>query len=229
MTLAFIIVAVVTAALRLGPGLLWPRHAMDGGYHMLLRREIRRHRMRMPPRVDAMALDERQTYPWWFHYLLALLPESWLRRAPPLPSTLIDTAHALLVAYVAAHLAPVAAPSVDPAAAALVAGLLFATAPALLVVGIGPRAYEITPRPFGELCYTLAMAAAGAFAAGGPQWTLLVAAIAAGIALMSSKFAAQVLLLCGPAAALIAHSWVPVLLIPIALAAALVLSGGRYR
>ena len=51
--LAALISVAVCAAARLIPGLVWPRHAMDGGYHMLLRREIRRNRFRMPPRVAA--------------------------------------------------------------------------------------------------------------------------------------------------------------------------------
>jgi len=226
--LAALIAIAVCAAARLIPGLVWPRHAMDGGYHMLLRREIRRNGFRMPPRVAAMALDERQTYPWWYHSFLALLPESWLRRIPPLPSTLIDAAHTAIVVLLAARLAPYAGPTVDPALAGLVAGVLFATSPALLVVGIGPRAYEITPRPLGELCYTALMATGAAYAMGGSPWYVAAAAVAGAALLMSSKFAAQVLVLCAPAVALAAGSWMPVLLVPLSLLACFVLTGGRY-
>ena len=226
--LAALVSVAVCAAARLIPGLVWPRHAMDGGYHMLLRREIRRNRFRMPARVAAMALDERQTYPWWYHSFLALLPEAWLRRVPPLPSTLIDAAHTVIVVLLAAHLAPFAGPAVDPAVAGLVAGIVFAISPALLVVGIGPRAYEITPRPLGELCYTVLMAAGAAYATGGSPWYVAVAAVAGAILLMSSKFAAQVLVFCAPAVALAAGSWIPVLLVPLAFLACFILTGGRY-
>ena len=226
---ALAIVVVVVAAIRLVPGLLWRRRGMDAGYHLLLRREIRRHGMRMPARVEAMALDARQTYPWGFHYLLALLPDSWIRAVPPLPSTLIDCAHALLVSGLACVLAPQAVPAADPAQVALLAGLLFGTAPALLVVGIGPRAFEITPRPLGELFFSALMIAGGMLAAGGGLVWAGIAAVAGGCMLMSSKFAAQVLLACAVPCALVAQSYWPVLLVPIALAGAMVVSGGRYR
>ncbi|HEX6645519.1 MAG TPA: hypothetical protein VF037_12630 [Gemmatimonadales bacterium] len=221
---AVAIVAGTTAILRLVPGLLWPRHAMDGGYHMLLRREIRRNGMAMPRRVAAMALDEEQTYPWWYHWLLALFPERWLIAVPPLVSTLLDTAHAAIVVAIAAHLAPG-----READTALLAGLLFATAPALLVVGIGPRAYEITPRPLGELCFTIVMAAGAAYHASA-DWIWLVAGILAGaVLLMSSKFAAQVLVFTVPVIAIAARSPAPLLLAIGAFGAALLLTRGRYR
>lgn len=220
---AVAVVVVVTVLLRLVPGLIWPRHAMDGGYHMLLRREIRRHRMTMPRRVAAMALDEEQTYPWWYHWLLALFPERWLVRVPPLVSTLLDAAHAVLVVVLAGRLVPDAAVT-----AGLIAGLLFATAPALLVVGIGPRAYEITPRPLGELCFTIFMASGGAWrATADPIWA--VTAVLAGVVLlMSSKFAAQVVVFSAPVVALIAESWIPLLLTVGTFVAALLLTRGRY-
>lgn len=216
-------VVLVTALVRLVPGLVWPRHAMDGGYHMLLRREIRRHGMSMPRRVAAMALDEEQTYPWWYHWLLALVPERWLVRVPPLVSTVLDSVHAVIVVVLAARLSPSAGP-----ATGLLAGLLFATAPALLVVGIGPRAYEITPRPLGELCFTIFMTAGGAFlTTADPIW-IVTAVIAGVVLLMSSKFAAQVIVFCAPLVAVLAQTWVPILLALGAFAAALVLTRGRY-
>lgn len=217
------IVVAVVAVLRLVPGLIWPRHAMDGGYHMLLRREIRRHGMTMPRRVTAMALDEEQTYPWWYHWLLALFPERWLARVPPLVSTLLDAAHAIIVVLLAARLVPDAAP-----VAGLMAGLLFATAPALLVVGIGPRAYEITPRPLGELCFTIFMAAGGGYiATRDPIW-VVIALLAGVVLLMSSKFAAQVVVFSAPVVGVMTRSWIPVLFGAGAIAAALLLTRGRY-
>jgi hypothetical protein len=229
MAVAVGIVVVVTAAVRVIPGMVWRRRGMDAGYHLLLRREIRRNGMRMPARVPAMALDARQTYPWGYHLLLALLPERWIRGAPPLPSTLIDTAHALLVFALALHVAPIALPGSDAVPIALLAALLFATAPALLVVGIGPRAYEVTPRPLGELLYSALMAATGMLMAGGdPRW-IGAAALAGGAMLLSSKFAGQVLVACAlPCAVLTGSVW-PLALPPAAVVAALVMSGGRYR
>lgn len=229
LSVAIVVAVLAGALLRLIPGMRWRRHGMDSGYHLLLRREIRRNRMRMPQKVAAMHLDDRQTYPWGYHWLLALLPERVLASVPPLPTALIDGLHTAAVAALTGVLGPLAFPGSSAPGAALAGGLLFATAPALLVVGIGPRAYEITPRPFGELLYSGVMIAAGAAAVGGSWWMLAAAAAAGGALLLSSKFAAQVLLFCAPVNALLAHSWLPLALPPLALAAALLLSGGRYR
>lgn len=226
--LAFGIVAIVTASLRILPGLRWQYRGMDAGAHLLLRRQIRRHRMRLRMEGWPLVLDQRFTYPWAFHWLLALLPESWLRRVPPLPSAICDVLHAGIVVWLAGHLAPVITPGVDPATVALVAGLLFGTSPALLVAGFGPRAYDVTPRPFGELVYTAMMSGALFYLIEGSPAGLGVALLAAGVLLLSSKFAAQVLAFCTPVVALLAHDARVLLLLPAAFLVAMGLSGGGY-
>jgi hypothetical protein len=223
-----VIVSLVTASLRIIPGMIWPFRGMDAGAHLLLRRQIRRHRMRL--RIDGwpLVLDRRFTYPWAFHWLLALLPESWLRRVPPLPSAVCDVLHAIIVVWLASHVAPFVAPAADAQAVGLVAGLLFGTSPALLVVGFGPRAYEVTPRPFGELLYTVMMAGALFFLIEASALGLGVALVAGGLLLLSSKFAAQVLVFCSPVMALLARDARLLLLLPAAFLVAMGLSGGGY-
>ena len=225
---ALVIVAGVTAALRILPGLRWRYRGMDAGAHLLLRRQIRRHRMRLRIEGWPLVLDKRFTYPWAFHWLLAILPESWLRKVPPLPSAICDVFHAALVVWLASHLAPLVVPSVDADAVGLMAGLLFGTSPALLVAGFGPRAYEVTPRPFGELIYTAMMTGALVYLIEGSAWSLAVALLASGLLLLSSKFAAQVLLFCTPVMALLGGDGRLLLLLPAALLVALGLSAGGY-
>jgi hypothetical protein len=226
---AVVVAMAVTAGLRIIPGLLWRFRGMDAGAHLMLRRQIRRNRMRLSIRGWPLLLDNRITYPWGFHWALALLPESWLRRFPPLPSAISDAAHAALVVWLAAGLAPRVAPGINPADAALLAGLLFATAPALLVVGFGPRAYEVTPRPFGELLYSVTIAAALVHLLDGGAASAIVAILAGGVLLLSSKFAAQVMLFCTPIMALVMGKPSLLLLLTLSLAAAMLLSGGAYR
>ncbi len=222
------VVVAVTMLLRLVPGLRWQYRGMDAGAHLLLRRQIRRHGMRLRIEGWPLVLDKRFTYPWAFHWLLALVPESCLRRVPPLPSAICDGLHALIVVWLASHLAPVVSPGVDAAVAGLVAGLLFGTSPALLVAGFGPRAYEVTPRPFGELLYTVMMTGALFFLIEGSALGLGVALLAGGLLLLSSKFAAQVLVFCTPVMALLARDARLLLLLPAAFLVAMGLSGGGY-
>ena len=228
LALAVPIVVLVTAALRIIPGVAWRFRGMDAGAHLLIRRQIRKHGMRLSMRGWPLLLDERHTYPWGFHWFLALLPEAWLRRCPPLAAAICDSLHALLVALLAASLAPRIPPGIDPGAMALVAGLLVATAPALLVVGFGPRAYEVTPRPFGELLYTAAMTAALWYLHDGHMAGAVAAVLAGGLLLLSSKFAAQVLLFCTPIVALLTREAQLLLLLPLSVGAALAMSGGAY-
>lgn len=221
-------VMLLTALLRLIPGTLWPRSGSDAGYHMLLRREIRRHRMRIPARLETLALDERQTYPWFYHWLLAFIPERTLDCLPGLPSAVIDALHSGLVVLLAAWLVPLARPDLDPVTSGLLAGLLFGTSPALLAVGIGPRSYEITPRPLGELLFSVLLCAAGIFAVTGTMWALVLAVTAGALILLSSKFAAQVMIFCLPLIALITAKWSLLGVLPASLLGALLLSKGRY-
>lgn len=222
---AAVLVAVLAAALRLLPSLRSPQIGADAGYHLLVRRETRRHR-RMPRRIAALALDERQTYPALFHLMLAALPLSWLRRVPALPSTILDILLALLAGVVAAETAPLA--GADPQRAALIAGVLVAASPALLAPGIGPRAYEITPRPLGELLFAAGAAAAGQFHASSEPTLAVVSASSFALALLSSKFTAQVIVFVLPVMAAAVGDWRILALAAAAFPLAGLFSGGSY-
>ena len=226
--LSLLAVAVVTAALRLVPAWLWPGAGSDAGYHLLLRREIRRNRMRVPARLAPLALDERQTYPWLYHWVLAWLPERWLRSWPALPSAAIDVLHGTIAFGLAIYLAPRADPNLEPWLCGLLAGLLFGTSPALVTSLAGSRAFEITPRPFGELLFSATIAATGVGLVDGSAWMLALAALAGGAMLLASKFAAQVLVFCVPLMAIATGDWALLLLLLAAPLAALLLSGGQY-
>ncbi|HET7601566.1 MAG TPA: hypothetical protein VFK36_01025 [Gemmatimonadales bacterium] len=228
MPVVYVIVGLVTVTLRLVPGMLWRYRGMDAGAHLLLRRHIRSKRMRLTIDGWPLVLDRRFTYPWVYHWLLALLPEPWLRRVPPLPSALCDVLHATIGVWLAGHLAPMIMPATPPGHVSLLAGLLFGTSPALLVAGFGPRAYEVTPRPFGELLYTATMAGALLYLVEGSAVGACVALMSGGLLLLSSKFAAQVLLFCTPVVALLARDARLLLLLPGAALVAMAVSGGGY-
>ncbi|HPA06113.1 MAG TPA: hypothetical protein PLB67_16910, partial [Candidatus Hydrogenedentes bacterium] len=89
----FVAIAAILLV-RLLPAWLWPTFTSDAGFHLLMRREIRRNRFRVPRKLEPCLFDERVSYPWLYHQLIAFLPESWLRRVPALPSAIIDGCHA---------------------------------------------------------------------------------------------------------------------------------------
>lgn len=223
-----ILVLVVVAGVRLWPSWRQPVIGSDEGFHLLLRREIRRNRFRPPQNLEPCLLDQRLTYPWLYHQLIALLPEGLLRRVPALPSAVIDGMHSALAFYAGRWLATVLAhPECGPWAG-FWSAVLFGINPALLAHGMGPRAYHTTPRPLGEFLFSMALFAS-LLAVHQASWGWAVlAALAGGAMLMSSKFAAQVMLFFVPLLAMIPGFSAVLLVVPASIAAALVLSGGRY-
>jgi hypothetical protein len=175
----------------------------------------------IPRRVHRLVLDEDLTYPWLLHYCLARLPRTLVVRVPALGPAIVDsvvTGTTVAVAWTAGS------PQI-----ALLAGVLQATAPALLAVGIGPRPYEVTPRPWGEGFFILGLTAWCAAVATDTWAWAIAGCLTLGLAFLTSKFAAQVTVLAVPVMALVSGQWAVLLAVPLAIATALILSGGRYR
>ncbi|HOW96289.1 MAG TPA: hypothetical protein P5567_03570 [Kiritimatiellia bacterium] len=225
--LLLVLAAVLTA--RLWPSWRHPQIGSDAGFHLLLRREIRRGGFRPPARLEACLFDRTVGYPWLYHQFIALFPESWLRRLPALPSALADAAQTGLVFLAGRALAGRFAPGADPAWTGFVCAALYGLNPAMLAHGVGPRAFEITPRPFGELLFTISLGSA-LLAAYLSSWAWAAVSVLAGAGvLLSSKFAVQVMLFFMPLLSFLPglhRLWlVPLASLPVALA----LSAGRYR
>lgn len=227
MTATIVIALVVTALLRIIPAALWPGDSSDSGYHLLLRKVIREHGMRMPGKVEALALDEAQRYPWLFHVMIAMLPDRVVLRYPALISVLTDGFMVLAAMLLAGHMygSLVDMPSALPM---LAAGLLVASSPAFLAAGVGPRAYEVTPRPVGEMFFCLAMVCGGMFHSEYPYAWLVGACLLMGLALLSSKFTVQVAVFCLPVMSLLMRDVWPAVMLAGGFLVAIVVSRGRY-
>jgi len=213
---------------RLLPAWWWPTFTTDAGFHLLMRREIRKNGYRVPGKLEPCLFDERITYPWLYHQLIAFLPEAWLRRVPALPSAMIDGAHAILAYWGASWLAAASGHPEVAAKAGFWSSIIFGVNPALLAHGLGPRAYEVTPRPLGEFWFSAAMLASAMAIWTGGWWWWAAAALAGGLLLLSSKFAAQVLVFFVPLLALVPGFRGALWTLPGAFLAALLISRGRY-
>ena len=220
------LIALTALAVRAVPRLTRP-HALnsDSYFHLCCARAIRGNRLRLPERLPGVVLGHEYTYPFLYHWLLAVLPERVRLQAERVSSALFDTAAVLAAAWFSHWLVETGAGDLDPRTPLLVTAL-FALSPALLRIGSGPRAYGGSPRPLGELLYLLhAVLAYHAFATGAPASAaasvLCAAAIFAG-----SKFSVQALLFFAPAFAIFVSPWY-LALVAVAALAAVVLSGGR--
>lgn len=198
----------------------------DADYHLLLRKVIRANNGRMPPSVDALALDERQRYPWLYHAIIARVPDGILDKLPGLPSAIIDLLYALLVFAACASFVPLAGG--EGWTAAVWAAFLFLFSSGVLMSGIGPRSYEITARPLGELGVATAWTCTIFAAVSSEMWWIAPAIVGGAAALLASLFAIQVLFLGTPALALLTFSILPLVVLLGSIAAALLLSRGRY-
>ncbi|NLE58329.1 MAG: hypothetical protein GX616_08210, partial [Planctomycetes bacterium] len=214
--------------LRFLPAWRWPTFTSDAGFHLLMRREIRNNGFRVPCKLQPCLFDEHVTYPWLYHQLIAFLPEAWLCRLPALPSAIIDGLHAGLAYWGGCWLAGVLGHPEASVRAGLFSALIFGLNPALLAHGMGPRAYEVTPRPLGEFFLSVALLSVVRAASGGSWGWWGVAVLAGGLLLLSSKFAAQVLVFYVPLLALVPGFRAAFWTLPGAFLAALLMSGGRY-
>jgi hypothetical protein len=208
------------------------RRGTDTYYHLLLAESIRRNGLRVPRRIEAFTLEKVLRSPWHFHQWLALLPVKARERLEPYFGAIIDTIHLGLVAVFSAWLAgqpKLAVFQLEPLKIAGLAALLFATYPGLLVLGVGPRMHEASPRPLGQLYFSMALLGGIVYSATQNWWALGASLLAGGLMLLTSKFAMQVLLFLAPLLGMLAGSWflvaLPVLVVP----CALFLSGGRYK
>jgi hypothetical protein len=221
-----VLIALAALAVRAAPRLALP-HALDSDsyFHLCCARAIRGNRLRLPERLPGVVLGHEYTYPFLYHWLLALLPERARLRAERISSALFDTAAVLVVAWFSFWLAETRAWDLDPRTP-LVATALFALSPALLRIGSGPRAYSGSPRPLGELLYLLHVTCAYHALATGAPATAAVSVLSAAAIFAGSKFSAQALLFFAPAFAIFVSPWY-LALVTVAAAAAIALSGGK--
>src|SRR6188768_3747478 len=132
---ALVVLGLVAFAARALPRLSRP-HAIesDSYFHLFCAGAIRESGFRLPKRLPQVVLPHEYTYPFLFHYLLALLPAGARLKAERISSALFDTAALAAVAWFSAWLYRTQAWDMDPRAPLLVAAL-FALSPALLRIG----------------------------------------------------------------------------------------------
>ena len=224
MTAALLALVAVTLASRVLPRLLRPAaRNSDTFYHLASAECIRANRFRIPFRNEKFVLPGRYVYPSAYHHLVALLPRRRWLALESVTSAVFDTV--LVVVFVlAAHRALAAHLSMTSLA---LLGMAFALAPALTGVGIGPRAYQGTPRTLAELLVTIFFLAMWRhWLVDSAGWAAVTVVMGA-FALNTNKFSGQVIVLFTASMAGLLWSWRPLAFAVAAFAAAVVISGGH--
>jgi hypothetical protein len=223
-------IAALTFLLRAFPGILGIKlESSDQTLQLLAAERIRENKFKRPERLRGLLGS--YDYPPLFHYLLALFPRTIRERLAPFSSAVIDVIHVLVVYTFALYIMqiPELATSIsNPSQAASIAALLFATSPALLYYGYGPRAYHATPRTLGELFTSVTLLSAGFYLWQGNWWALLLSCLFGGLTLLTSKFGAQVLVFFTLILAALLRSPSLLMLPLLSIIFAIILSRGHY-
>lgn len=229
MLLHMIIISVIVFSIRVLPRIIRPGAvSTDTYYHLCAAEAIRQNSFKVPERLKEYLMNSPYDYPPIFHCLLALFEKSkreWLERYI---SAAIDTLHAIAVLLFTYYFFKNVFPVENHIQYSLVTTVLFLSSPALLSISAGPRAYQATPRVLGEFLAGLSFMASFLYYFNGSMLWGTVSVLASAVALLTSKFSAQVILFFSLILALFLKSIFFFLLPIFALIAAMVLSGGYY-
>lgn len=192
------IIAVTGFIIRFLPRLFRPNAIVSDTYFHLYRAQaIRDAGFRLTKTLPRVVLPHENTYPFLYHYLLALFPEKTRMWAERMTGAFFDTISVVMVylfsSWLIRHISEAQAFAQLP----VYVTLCFAFSPALLRIGSGPRAYNGSPRTMGQTLYL-----AHIFSAFVALETGSIAMAAAGVVtgallIVTAKFAVQVLVFFG--------------------------------
>ncbi len=208
---------LIAAVVRSLPRLLSPIGlGVDHYYWIQHVRQLRRSR-RFPPVMSQYVLEENQWYPPVFPVTLALLPERFLEVYGHYVAILLDLARmALVVACAGAW-------SGGSPLAVITAGLLYALTPVLVSFNV-----QLNPRGLGALLLDLAVLLALQWLTTNSTITAVCLLLVSGCILLTHKMTTQLFWFLCLAGALLHGDLFLLLLIPMSMASALLLSLGRY-
>jgi len=185
-------ILAITFFLRVFPRLLLKEAwNSDTYFHIATSRMIRKNNHKIPSTKEVFLLKNEIDYPWLFHWILSFIPNSKIHLAEKLSSAVLDTLH-VAIAMVFTKILFI---NTQYENIYLMVGILIATSPSFLKVGIGPRAYNATPRVFSQLLFMLYLCAIVLYYHTGNIWYLPFSIIFSALIFLSSKFGIQILVL----------------------------------
>jgi hypothetical protein len=168
----------------------------DTYFHLYCANVIRENSFRLPERLPRVMLNHTYSYPFLYHYLLALFPLRYRLWTERLTGAIFDTVSLILIFSFTFW---ATGEGRDPTLrnVPIMVSALFAFSPALLRIGSGPRAYNGSPRVIGQMFYLLHVLAAY-YAFQTQSFLGLGLSLLAGAALIiTAKFGTQVLFFFG--------------------------------
>lgn len=209
---------LLAAVLRVLPTRLAPH---GGGVDQWFWRayiETARRTGRFPPDLPQFQLDAAQWYPPLFPLLLVRAPAALFERHAGRVAVLLDLLRMAMLMLATQWLS-------GSESAALLAGGVYALTPLLITYNM-----QLNPRGLGALFLdAMWLCVAAVLLQNASPWWWLVAAVLAGLVLLTHKMTTQLLVFTAMLGACMTKDVRVALLLPAAVLAALLLSGGFYR
>lgn len=120
----------------------------DTYFHMAVSRIIRQNKYRIPDRKERIFLEDRMDYPWLFHWFFSFIPDKYLNITEKTSSAFIDTVHVAIAMWCVERL--LINIDLEGSNIHIWTGIFLAIIPSFLRVGMGPRAYNATPRVLSQ-------------------------------------------------------------------------------
>lgn len=162
----------------------------DTYYHLFIARKIRNNGHRRLDTVDNFVIQNVQTYPYFFHWLLSFLSDQSLLKFERVCGALFDTILAVVVYFTAKYFQN----QWDVASLLMLPELVllfFTVSPVMLRTGDGPRCYNCNPRIFGSILFQLTLLFAFIYLQQGGWGWLLLSLVIGGLIFISVIFGIQ--------------------------------------
>jgi len=223
-----IIIIFLAFFVRLLPRLIRPdKTESDTWYHLSSSVSIYKNAYSLPGANDGYLLKGRYDYPFFSHWIVAVLLRDKILRFERFIGPTVDTIYIIIGFIYFQHCLEFY--NVEDADSKGMYFLLLLTfSITMLKVSTGPRVYSFTPRVFGEFFSFLFFMFLHLFSMNGNSVYLVGAVVSGGLALSTSKFAAQVLLFFSILLSVILTDFIPVTILLLSMVSAIVFSKGHY-
>lgn len=158
----------------------------DGYFHLYIKNHIDIFRDDSK-KVSRLMLPHKITYPYLFHYLISFIPKKYDLEIDKYSSLIFDTLMIISAYFTFLYIS-------SSYEIAILGAFVLAVSPVLLRVSNAPRAYNVTPRVFGEFLFVVFIEGLVLFKFDANYMWIIMSVVSGIFILLSSKFTNQALL-----------------------------------
>lgn len=180
------LVLLLTFLLRIIPKINTTSIAPDSYFHLFLKNTIA-DAQQTPANIDRILINNELNYPYGFHWFLSFIPKRFDLMVDKYTSAFLDTLYVLFTYLFCLYIT-------ESSLISLYSAIFISISSVFLRVSNGPRAYNLTPRVFGELLTLIYFIALLLYFHTQSIAFLAIASIIIPFIIISSKFSFQVIL-----------------------------------